>query len=151
MDPQWNQFVQALMIANGDSAMARYKSIYAKTEDNDLKKSIRERLSQYFYARGYYETAEKIRKNKFRTEKSSPPNRSSHRFGIQTGAYSTLRNARLARNKILNKVQNVSIIEKNRNGRKLFIVVVGNFANRKDAEKSLRSLKSRIQGFIIEF
>lgn len=155
-DPQWKTFINALFEQNADSAMDMFTDIYNTTGDKLLQRFIIERISDYYYARGYYVTSEKILKDKKFFKETISVEHSSKtdgvKYGIQIGAFSNYKNASNLKNKVLKKVNNVAIISKDTNGDNLYVVVVGKYSDRNKAEEELKTLSQKnIIGFIIQY
>lgn len=155
-DTHWKAFIKALFEQNADSALDIFTGIYNTTNDKLLQRIIIERISDYYYARGYYITSERILKDKkFFRETISVQQESKTdaiKYGIQIGAFSSYKNASNLKNKILKKANNVAIINKDTNGDNLYVVVIGKYSNRNEAEKELQALQQKnIIGYIIQY
>ena len=156
-DPGWKRFVEALSEDNADSAIIMFAGVYKSSQDKVLRKHVIERISDYYYARGYYKTAERLlRDKKFLDEtvsaKPEPGRSNTVGYGIQVGAFGNYENALALKNKMLKKNRNVTIVNKESNGENLFLVVIGKYSDREVAEKELRSLRSNnVGGFIIQY
>jgi len=156
-DSNWKRFIEALSEDNADSAMVMFAEVYRTTQDRLLKKHVGERISDYYYAKGYYKTAERLlRDKKFleQTVSAQPEQETSNTigYGIQVGAFGNYENALALKNKMLKKNRNVTIVNKNAEGGNLFLVVIGKFSEREVAERELRSLRSNnVGGFIIQY
>ncbi len=57
---EWKKFVEALFQENFDQAFKSYIELYNQTGDNRLKKAVIDRVSQYYYAKGLYESADRL-------------------------------------------------------------------------------------------
>jgi len=150
----WRLFVRAIFIENIDMVMSLYTQIYTITNDKKLKGFIRERVADFYYAEGYYETSQKMLKDEnFFRETISVKKELNLQFGIQTGAYGNYENALNTKNKLLNNINDVTIIKKESKGNDLFIVVIGRYQSRHEAERALKDLKqkSNLNGFIIQY
>lgn len=156
-EDDWRLFVRALFVSDADSALAIYARIYGSSDDKQLRGFIRERVADLYYARGYYETSRKLLKDEkyFRKLISANINASlpKESFGVQTGAFGSYENALKAKNKLLKNVKDVTIIRKKSNGNDLFLVVVGRYTSRDQAEKALQEAKRNygIKGFVIQY
>ncbi|MFQ5582895.1 MAG: SPOR domain-containing protein [Calditrichia bacterium] len=156
-EDDWRLFVRTLFVSDADSALAIYARIYGLTGDKQLRGFIRERVADLYYARGYYETSRKLLKDEkyFRKLMSANINAPlpKESFGLQTGAFGSYENALKAKNKLLKNVKDVTIIRKKSNGNDLFIVVVGRYNSRDEAEKALQEVKRNygIKGFVIQY
>jgi hypothetical protein len=150
----WRLFVRAVFVENIDTVMSIYASIYKKTGDKKLKEFIRERVADFYYAKGYYETSQKILRDDSFFQATISANREEElRYGIQIGAFGTYENAMKAKNNLLNNTNDVTIIKKESKGNDLFIVVIGQYQSRSEAENSLNDLKRKNNqnGFIIQY
>ena len=155
-DPNWKLFIEALFKQNADSSLKIFSNVYIATQDKILRKFIVERISDYYYARGYYKTSERLLKDKkFVDEIISVENESKAdavNFGIQIGAFSSYENALKLKNKVLKEIKNVTIVNKDSNGENLYVVVIGKYSDRKSAESELHSLEEKnIRGFVIQY
>lgn len=146
--PAWKQFVAALFEVDADKAIQTMLHIYPKANDDELQEIIRERVSQYYSARGIYGTASRILKDKdfFEHEIISQwQGRKQEQFGVQVGAFSTRENAQKALQKFSEQYPNTEIIQKLRNGRKFYIVVIGGYHSRVEADKVARILNNKMR------
>ena len=170
----WRLFVAALFLEDAELATQQMMHAYSLSADRDLKRFIRERISQYYVARGYYETARRILNetsffNKMVTisekrsrqretvvkPKRSYSNTSQHkaRFGVQVGAFSTLANAKHAGKKYQKDYPNTLILEKEKNKFTLYVIVIGDYQTRKSAEREMPKINNRfnIKGYVIQY
>jgi len=152
-DTNWASFVEILYEEEVENALPRFVDLYKNARDKKLKKIILDRISQYYYARGFYTTANRIIEDKdFRDQIFSTKVQKKY-FGVQLGAFSSYDNALKSKKKYLSKIKHVSIITKQRNNRKLYVVVVGKLGTKEEAIK----LKTRIRdefgqkGIIIQY
>lgn len=155
-DPDWKLFIEALFKQNADSSLKIFSNVNIASQDKILGKFIVERISDYYYARGYYKTSERLLKDKkFVDEIISVENESKAdavNFGIQIGAFSSYENALKLKNKVLKEIKNVTIVNKDSNGENLYVVVIGKYSDRKSAESELHSLEEKnIRGFVIQY
>ena len=140
-NPDWANFVEILFEEEVENALPRYVDLYRNADDKKLKKIILDRISQYYYARGFYNTAHRIIEDEdFRNQIFSSKAQKKH-YGVQLGAFSSYENALKNKKKYLSKLKYVSIITKQKNNRKLYIVVAGKFGTKEEAIK----LKTRIR------
>lgn len=156
-DLQWRRFIDALYTEDADSALSMFAAVYNNTQNKTLKQYVVQRVSGYYYARGYYQTAERLLKDKkyFNKIISEPQQSeaSEDSYGVQIGAFSNYANANSMKNRWMKKIQNVTIISKKSNGEDLYIVVAGKHSTREAAERELRTLKqnNHINGFVIQY
>ncbi len=151
--PDWKQFVQAIFMEDVEEAFTQYISVYQRTQDQQLKKIILDRMSQYYYAKGLYETANRILTDEeFRNQIFSVREEQIY-FGVQLGAFSSMDNAEKARKKYLGNIKDISIITKESSGKKLYAVIAGKFKNREDAEKLESEIKEKYgkKGMITQY
>jgi len=152
-NPDWKQFVQAIFIEDVEEAFPQFISVYQRTQDQLLKKIILDRISQYYYAKGLYETANRILTDaEFRNQIFSVREEQIY-FGVQLGAFSSMDNAEKARKKYSGKIRDISIITKDTSGKKLYAVIAGKFRNREDAEKLESEIKAKFgkKGMITQY
>ncbi len=146
--PEWKQFVTALFEVDADKAIQTMIHIYPNTRDRELQDVIRERVSQYYSARGIYGTASRILKDKNFFEHEIVfqwQGKKQKQFGVQVGAFSTRENAQKALKKFSAQYSNIDIIEKLRNDRKFYIVVIGGYHTRGEADKIARILNNKMR------
>lgn len=149
----WRQFFKTLFIENADSSVGQLVSLFNNTENETIKQFIRERISQFYFARGYYQTAEKILTDEIFVNRIFRTQQKPLNYGIQIGAFSTYDNALKIKNKLLKNISDISIISKIVNGQKLYIIVIGKFNSRNEAEKALNQYKSthQVKGYVIQY
>jgi hypothetical protein len=156
-EPGWREFIEAVFEPDAEKAMVLLAKSYKAANDKILKMSIKERVASFYYARGYYETSQKILKDDkyFRSIISMKEETeiSAERFGIQVGAFSDYQNATKSQKKLMKDIKEVSILSKRMNGKNLYVVVVGKYTSRNEAEKKLKQLENQkgIKGYIIQF
>jgi len=156
-DSDWKLFIGALFEDNADSAVMMFASAYKLSQNKVLNRYVAERISDYYYARGYYKTSARLLRDKnFLDEiisaQREPERSNDSGYGIQVGAFSNYENALTLKNKTLKKYRNVTIVNKESNGDSLFLVVIGKYSNREVAEKELQLLRSsNMNGFIIQY
>jgi hypothetical protein len=152
-DPDWKQFVQAIFIEDVEEALPQFIVLYQRTADTKLKKIILDRISQYYYAKGFYETANRILTDEnFRTQIFSVREEQIY-FGVQLGAFSSFDNAEKAKKKYSGSIKDIYIITKESSGKKLYAVIAGKFKNREDAEKLEKEIQEKFtkKGMITQY
>lgn len=151
--PEWKKFISAIFEENFDEALGQFIDIYNRTHDSRLKKVIVDRVSQYYYAKGLYDSAERILEDEgFRNQIFSMEVDKIY-FGIQLGAFSSQENAANARSKFQKNISDVTIIKKNSAGKELFVVVAGKFEKKETAENYKAHLNEKYgyKGLIIQY
>lgn len=151
--PEWKKFISAIFEENFDEALGQFIDIYNRTHDSRLKKVIIDRVSQYYYAKGLYDSAERILEDEgFRNQIFSMEVDKIY-FGIQLGAFSSQENAANARSKFQKNISDVTIIKKNSAGKELFVVVAGKFEKKETAENYKAQLNEKYgyKGLIIQY
>ncbi len=149
----WRKFVETLFVEEIEDVLPAYMKIYESTTDPLLKKVVLDRVSQYYYAKGFYDTATRILEDaQFRSQLFYIKQDQIH-FGVQLGAFSNYKNALNAKTRFEEKISEIQILSKQRNGKKLYIVVSGRFADKRSAEAYLQKLKRdyRIKGIIVQY
>lgn len=152
-DPDWAAFVKILFEEEVENALPQFVDLYRRSRDEKLRKIILDRISQYYYARGFYTTANRILKDADFRNQILSTKVSQKYYGVQLGAFSSYNNALKSKKKYLSKIKNVSIITKQRDNRKLYVVVAGKLGTKEEAVK----LKTRIRnefgqkGIIIQY
>jgi hypothetical protein len=170
----WKIFVDALFEPDGERAVQKMLQAYSMSSDSKLKDSIRNRVSQFYSARGYYETSRRIlEEEKFfegvvsLKQSSTPaPSRSApaennikrvkedgQTFGVQVGAYSTHENAQHASQKYLSVYPKTKVMNKAQNGVNLYVVVVGGYPSREGAAAQIDKISEqfKVKGYIIQY
>lgn len=152
-DPNWQQFTRALFIEKIEEALAEYIAIYNKTNDALLKKLILDRISQYYYAKGLYDSANRILKDENFRKKIFSLNIKRIYFGVQLGAFSSKNNAIRGLNNYSNLEHEVSIIKKESGGKVLYVLVAGEFKSKDEAQRFRDQLKSNYgyKGIIVQY
>ncbi len=154
VEPDWQLFVRALQIVEGDSAIRLMARAYTHSNDDRLRAFIQERIYQYFYAGGYYQTAGKIRQNGDYILSLFPLQASTQKkYGIQIGAFRSRENALKLMQTWQNKLYDIQIIQIRRNGNRLYAVVVGEFPTREAALRYRDELNQhwKLRGYIIQY
>ena len=156
-DSGWKEFIGALFEDNADSAIMMYASVYKSNQDKVLRKFVVERIADYYYARGYYKTSERLQKDKRFLEElvssqREPEPTNTVGYGVQVGAFGNYENALTLKNEMLKKNRNVSIVNKKSDGENLYLVVIGKYSDREGAERKLQSLRANnVNGFVIQY
>lgn len=167
-------YLQARITSNGIEAVKLYQSILTNFPSSEWADDALFRIYQYYYAMGLYKTAEQklnqLKKNyphspyiaKKDTEqevkKSPPPTLETKlppkngKYTLQVGAFSTLANAEKQKSMLLSFGQPIEIKSSVRNGRELYLVLVGTFATPEEAKNVGKALKARydIQSMVVE-
>lgn len=172
-DAGWRLFIAAIFETDAETGSQMMLQAYSKSNDAQLHQFIRNRVSQFYSARGYYDTSRRILedeaffqriisvnssskiKNKNRSGEAaiqSIDEKGNH-FGIQVGAFSTLENAENIRRKYQKTYADAKVMKKVRNGNSLFIVVVGKYSSREEAESAIPAINNKlsVKGYIIQF
>jgi hypothetical protein len=152
-DEKWQKFAEILFMENLDEALSQYISLYNAYNDERLHRVIIDRISQYYYARGLYDSADRILKDPEFRQKIFAMNTEKISFGVQLGAFSTMENAKKAKNKYSKNIDDIRIINKQSGGKRLYVVVAGNYGNRADAEnfKKVILKKYSYSGMVIQY
>ena len=173
-EPGWRMFVEAIFIEDAETATVRMMEAYLQTALPELQQVIRERISNYYAARGYYETARRILEDEhsFReilaikvpqgaqkpAPPASPPPQSAEetpgeRFGVQIGAFSTYDGAETVSRECRAVYANTEILEKEKDGDTLYVVVIGGYPERAAAEHILTNVNQqfKVKGYIIQY
>ncbi|UCF63395.1 MAG: SPOR domain-containing protein [bacterium] len=152
-EEDWRQFAEILFIEDLDSALKQYISLYGKTTDNQLKKLILDRISQYYYAKGLYESAERILDDEQFRARLFSMNIEKIYFGVQLGAFSSQENASSAMDKYSKNISDMTIIKKSSGGKLLFVVVAGKLDSKQKAEQYKTSISEKFgyKGIVIQY
>jgi len=151
------RFYQALFKENADSAVEVYNTVFNRGDDR-IKLLAAEKLYEYYYAKGFYVTAEKYQKYmaehrqddgfvKTETDAQNPLSMEKV-FYIQVGAFGIKENAQQRR--MFLKTQDVQsiLVERNVDGRILYCVWVKGKA---DIEKTLELANRLKSKFDLEY
>lgn len=152
-DEKWQKFAEILFMENLDEVLTRYITLYNDYNDDRLHKVIIDRISQYYYARGLYDSADRILKDPLFRKKIFAINTDKILFGVQLGAFSSMENANKAKNKYSKNIDDIRIINKQSGGKRLYVIVAGKYGTRKDAETFKQSLlkKYGYSGMVIQY
>jgi len=171
--PGWKMFVDAIFENDADAASRTMLSAYSLSNDPALQKFIKERISKFYSARGYYETSRRIledeiffqkiisingnqqikNKNDSGEKAVQPIDEKGNQFGVQVGAFSTVQNAQNVSRKYQKYYLDSKVMKKVRNGNSLYIVVIGGYSSRKEAEKAIPAINNKlnVKGYIIQY
>ncbi len=169
----WKMFTDALFEPDAEAAAPKMIEAYSLSSDRALKTIIRERLSLFYAARGYYETAKRIlsddeffrgvvalKASRRPERKTAEPgfqipklSESGQIFGVQVGAYSSYENAERASQKYRQNYSNVLVLEKERDGNSLYVVVIGGYPSREEAAAVIEGIQKqfKVKGYIIQY
>jgi len=149
----WKKFAETLFIEDLDAALKQYISLYGATADNQLKNLIIDRVSQYYYAKGLYESAERILDDEEFRARLFSMNVEKIYFGVQLGAFSSQENAANARDKYAENISDISVVAKSSGGKTLFVVVAGRFDSKQKADQYKATLSSKYgyKGIVIQY
>lgn len=169
----WKMFTDALFEPDAEAAVPKMVEAYSISADRALKTIIQERLSQFYAARGYYETAKRIlsddeffqgvvalKASRQPESKTAGPgstiprvSESGQIFGVQVGAYSSYENAGRASQKYRQNYSNVLVLEKERPGSNLYVVVIGGYSTREEAAAVMEGIQKefKVKGYIIQY
>lgn len=145
-------FLKAIFIKDGDRALSVYQNIVSNAKDGELRYHAAKKIYEYYYARGFYITADDLKKRmgfdkidivsvKGNPNLELPP----IKYVIQIGAFSDKKNAEKMIKRISNLKATIMIKTKNISGRELHLVWVGPFTERQKAEDLAVSIKENYQ------
>ncbi|GAB4368952.1 MAG: hypothetical protein Kow0042_10430 [Calditrichia bacterium] len=152
-DPDWRKFVDILFIEEMNEALPEYIALYEKSHDELLKRAILDRISQYYYAKGLYETASKILDDDLFRNQIFAIKKENIFFGVQLGAFSTYENALKLRQRFSKAGMEVNILTKNRSGKKLYVVIAGKYTSHQEANRLLGKIKKDYghKGLVVQY
>lgn len=152
-DSDWQEFLNILNVENTDKSISAYVKLYDHSEDDYLRKCILDRISQYYYAKGFYETASRILEDRQFRHRMFSLKKKKIQFGVQLGAFSSYKNALKSKNRFSSHLEEVSIVTKNRNGSKLYVVIAGKLETKKDAVSMKKRILQRFdhKGIVIQY
>lgn len=153
VEQEWKKFCEVLFIEDLDTVLNEYISLYNLSADPQLKKLVVDRISQYYYAKGLYNSAERLlHEEEFRKTLFSMSIEKIS-FGVQLGAFSTQENAVKGKDKYSGKLDDIKIIKKSSSGKILFVVVAGRFDTQQKAKQYLQRIKEEhgFKGIIIQY
>lgn len=166
-------FLEGVLTEDGQQAITIYQNIIDKYPKSKYADASVYRVFSYFYALGFYEAAERMRRklnsdypdspyrkladanqipgretrNETETVVSQPVQQPvqtvNYRFTIQAGAFSNPSNAENLKNDFVKAGYQTEISEKNVGGTLFQVVYVGKFTSRKDADDFLHIINSR--------
>lgn len=144
-------FLKALFEPNAEKAFDMYQNVINNTSDGELRYQSAKKIFEYYYARGFYITADQI-KTRFGLDKEvvvhSPGDKPTLelpplKYILQLGAFSDRQNAE----KLIQRVQGLSlsilIKTKSVSGHELHLVWLGPFSEKSDAEKWQELVKEK--------
>lgn len=149
----WKEFAKALFEENWEIAIQKYIDIYVNTQDNQIQRAVLDRISQYYYAKGLYDSANRIINDENFRKRIFSINTKKIYFGIQLAAFSSYENALKGRDQYSKKIDNTNIMTKESGGKKLYVIVAGKFSSKQEAESYRKQLREElgIQGIIVQF
>lgn len=171
----WKVFVDALFETDGERAIQKMFEAYSYSNDSKLKRIIRERVSQFYSARGYYETSRRIlddekffdgivslKRNSRANDNVGAVNsedqveqvdENGQTFGVQVGAYSNYENAQQTSQKYQDVYPNTKVLNKVKNGMSLYVIVIGGYPTRQEASARIDEISKRfkVKGYIIQY
>ena len=145
-----NLFLSALFQPDGKNAAEIYRKIWKESREDPLAKEALKRLYQYYYALGAYNNADSLARILDIHSPSAIPqdttiNKSSGydegKVFVQVGAFSDLVNASKVKYKLQDNGYQVKIVERNSEGRSLFIVRVGGYFTKSEADSAAKSIE----------
>jgi len=150
---EWLQFTKALFEEDFEVAFEKYITLYRNSTDDQLKRLILDRISQYYYAKGLYDSAERIIKDEDFRKRIFSISMKKIYFGVQLGAFTNYQNAVKGKNQYSKNLQGLEIITKKSGGKQLYVIVAGNFESREDAEKFQKEIREKYKynSIIIQF
>ncbi len=149
----WNTFLGYIFTEKFEDILPSIIQLYDRTTDKFLKRAILDRLSQYYYSKGFYDTANRILHDvQFRNQIFSIKKKKIQ-FGVQLGAFSSYENALKSKQNLSKKLNDIFIISRNRNGRKFYLVVAGKFNSKSEAIQYKNNIYNTIKkkGIIIQY
>lgn len=146
------QFFRALFTENGDTAVDMFLSVFEQAR-GDLKNLAGHKLYQYYYATGYYITAEKYKSFEIQHSEpavaeipsSDPPQQIplNSDYVIQLGAFSAKANADLYATELNNKGLQAVVVEREVNSTSLYCVWLDGKMNYSQTLKYAEILKDK--------
>ncbi len=153
-DDQYYLTLSAVYESDGEKALELYKRALRRARNGELKKFLRDKIADYYYAGGYYVTAAKFRNGDKQSSEVSGKEEniaeSKDQYFIQYGVFSTRENAK----KFIGSLQRTGInfilvVHKER-----FHVVSGPYNGKAEAARQLAAIESRfgqLKPFIKKF
>lgn len=122
------EFYNSLFMENGEEALQKYLNIFEKSY-GELKSIVSKKLSDYYYAKGYYLTAAKYQKFLVESTDSKPSQQNNNsvsgnntKYIIQLGAFAQKENAVQLKEMLQTQNLYTRIEERNINGNDLHCV-----------------------------
>lgn len=150
---EWLQFTKALFEEDFEVALEKYITLYRNSTDDRLKRLILDRISQYYYAKGLYDSADRIINDEDFRKRIFSISMKKIFFGVQLGAFTNYQNAIKGKNQYSINLNNLEIITKKSGGKQLYVIVAGNFESREEAEKFQKAIREKYKytSIIIQF
>jgi hypothetical protein len=134
-------FFRGLTEPNGEKAVAFYEQSLDKAKDGRLRFQAAKKIYEYYYARGYYLTADDYKKrmglDKEIVQTNSPEKSFETppiRFVVQVGAFSSRKNAEKMINRFTGLEATIMIKKKEIGDQQLHLVWIGPFTEKGSAE-----------------
>ncbi len=159
------KFLDATLKENADEAIKIYYDIVLNHPDSEYSDEALFKIFQFHYAKGDYEQAKRELERLKKDYPLSPyaginvkfpsPEKTTEEvkcaFSIQIGAFTDKSNAEKEKSFFEEKGYNVELRTKIKDGKLFYLVWVGCFQDRKDAERLRREIKVKFErdGFII--
>lgn len=142
------RFLTAYFSRDAQAAVETYEYLAVNAASATVKQMSRQKLYEFYYARGYYVRASQYEGSVLTVAKSTAPEAVFH---IQCGVFSTESNALTLKEKIADtKISEVYLKRDYLNGNAVIRVNIGPFISRSAAEKVklMLSQKLNINGYI---
>ncbi|GAB4329057.1 MAG: hypothetical protein Kow0037_03890 [Calditrichia bacterium] len=149
-NPEWVRLVDLLFEEDLEQALPGYVDLFEKTNNTEIRKIVLDRLSQYYYARGLYETADKIFEDQDFRDRIFETKKLQEKFwGVQVGAFKSYENALNAKKELLGSGEAILIKAENN----LYKVIVGKCTSENEVKKLQKKIKQRYnkKGLIISY
>jgi hypothetical protein len=153
-------FFKTLFIVNGDEAVSSYQQLTGQA-DEKLKSYLIKKISEYYYAKGYYITAleyqkkittpsEHIGQDKIKENNNHSANEQLHvdnssKFKIQLGAFSVKENAIQLKDMLFHNHLNAVIVERRINETRLYCIWINGKDNFESTKEYAEMIKNKFK------
>lgn len=139
-DTEHDKYVSAYFSRNSKQAVETFESLYKSSSDPQVKRASKQKLYEYYYAKGLYQRAQQY-EIEHHENKHTTATKESDYYTIQMGVYSAESNALALKQKIRKiTTHNVSLKRELRDGLRVIVVNVGKFPQKQSALKELDRL-----------
>jgi hypothetical protein len=137
-------FLNTVLIEDGDAAAKIYESMVDKT-DGILNRHLIEKLSEYYYARGFYVKAQSWRSRIIQSEKTKEISVSDKPYIIQVGAFGFEDNAIKLQKLLASNQIDSEIVKRKLSEKDLYCVWIEGETSRDETERIAKKIESQLR------